>query len=72
MIGQVPGRGAEWIGNRDELCLGISCDIGRMDFPNSSSTKNRHSQHIGNSGRSRGQSNPFANTDALTRRVLVM
>jgi hypothetical protein len=61
MFGQVPGRGAEWIGNRDKLCLGISRHIGRMDFPNSSSTENRNSQHIGNSGRSRGQSNPLAN-----------
>src|SRR5205814_7032461 len=50
VICQVPGRGAVWNGNRDELCLGISRHIGRMDFPNSSSTKNRNSQHIGNSG----------------------
>src|SRR5216683_97803 len=50
MIGQVPGRGAVWIGNRDKLCLGISRHVGRMDFPNSSSTKNCNSQHIGNSG----------------------
>ena len=50
MIGQVPGRGAVWIGNRNKLCLGISGHVGRMDFPNSSSTKNRDSQHIGNSG----------------------
>ena len=47
MIGQVPGCGAIWVSNRDKLCLGISRHVGRMDFPNSSSTKNRNSQHIG-------------------------
>ena len=46
MIGQVPGRAAKWIGNRDKLCIGICRHIGRMDFPNSSSTKNRNAQHL--------------------------
>ena len=45
MIGQIPGRGAVRIGNRDKLCLGISRHVGRMDFPNSSSTENRDAQH---------------------------
>jgi len=54
MIRQVPGRGAIWVSNRDKLCLGISRHIGRMDFSNSPSTKNRNSQHIGNSGLSQG------------------
>ena len=61
MVGQIPGRGAEWIGNRDKLGLRISRYIGRMDLPNSSSTKNRNSQHIGNSGLSRGQPPPSPN-----------
>ena len=50
MIGEISGRGAVWIGNRNQLCLGIFRHIGRMDFPNSSRTKNRNSQHVGNSG----------------------
>jgi hypothetical protein len=46
MIGQVPGRAAKWIGNRDKLCIGIGRHIGRVDLPNSSSTKNRNAQHL--------------------------
>jgi hypothetical protein len=68
MIGQVPGRGAVGIGNRDKLCLGISRHIGRVDFPNSSSTENRNAQHIGNSGLSLGLTDSLRQTrmDALT------
>src|SRR6185369_12275268 len=54
MIGQILGCGAVWIGNSDKLCLGISRHVGRMDFPNPSSTKNCNAQHIGNSNLSWG------------------
>src|SRR5437879_13803023 len=40
MIGQVPGRGAVWIGKRDKLCLGMSRHVGRVDLHNSSNTQN--------------------------------
>ncbi len=46
MIGQASGRVANRISNRDKLCMGIGRHIGRMDFPNSSSTKNRNAQHV--------------------------
>ena len=51
MIGQVPAAAVPY-GSAivTSFCLGISRHVRRMDFPNSSSTKNRDSQHIGNSG----------------------
>ena len=45
MIGQAPGCATVWIGNGDKLCIGICRHIGRMDFPNSSSTEYRDAQH---------------------------
>ena len=68
MIGQVPGCGAIWVSNRDKLCLGISRHIGRMDFPNPSSTKNRNSQHIGKLRPILGLAARFAKYASMRRR----